>query len=190
MDKPEVIMELIAQLIGLLAMVFNILSYQQKTRGRAIACQLGGALLFSVNFLMLGAIVGGLLNIIAAIRAVVFLNKEKLHADRLSWLAGFVAVYFVCYGLTFTLFGKEPTPVNFLVEFLPVIGMTATTISFRLTDAGAIRKYGLISSPSWLVYNIANFSIGAIICEVLSLCSIVIGMIRLDRNKKEAKKEV
>ena len=61
--------------------------------------------------------------------------------------------------------------------------MIATTISFRLTDAKSIRRYGLISSPSWLVYNIVNFAIGAIICEVLSLCSIVIGMIRLDRNK-------
>jgi len=174
---------LIAQAVGLLAMAFNIFSYQQKTRQRAIAFQLGGALLFSVNFLMLGAIVGGLLNMIAAIRALVFLNKEKLHADHPAWLIGFVGTYLLSYILTFTLFGKEPTAVNFLVEFLPVIGMTATTISFRLSDAKAIRRYGLISSPSWLVYNIANFSVGAICCEVLSLCSILIGMFRLDRQK-------
>lgn len=177
-------MDWIAQIIGLLAMAFNILSYQQKTRNGAIAFQLGGALLFSVNFFLLGAIVGSLLNVVAAVRAVVFLNKEKLKADRLPWLLGFTAVYLLSYVLTFTLFGKEPTIGNLIVEFLPVIGMTATTISFRLSDARAIRRYGLISSPSWLVYNIANVSIGAICCEVLSLCSILIGMVRLDRKQK------
>lgn len=176
-------MELTAQLVGIAAMGFNILSYQQKTRARAIAFQLGGALLFSVNFFLLGAIVGSILNVVAAVRAIVFLNKEKLHADHPLWLAGFVVVYLLSYLFTFTLFGKEPALANLLVEFLPVVGMTATTISFRLQDAKAIRKYGLISSPSWLVYNIANFSIGAIACEVLSLCSIVIGMVRYDRNK-------
>lgn len=176
-------MELIAQTVGIFAMGFNILSYQQKTRSRAIAFQLGGALLFSVNFFMLGAIVGGILNVVAAVRALVFLNKERLKADRLPWLFGFCAVYLLSYVLTFTLFGKEATWGNLFVEFLPVIGMTATTVSFRLSDAKAIRRYGLISSPSWLVYNIANFSIGAIACEVLSLGSILLGMFRLDRQK-------
>jgi hypothetical protein len=180
-------MELTAQLVGIAAMGFNILSYQQKTRSRAIAFQLGGALLFSVNFFLLGAIVGSILNIVAAVRAIVFLNKEKLRADHPLWLAGFVAVYLLSYILTFTLFGKDATAGNLLVEFLPVIGMTATTISFRLQDAKAIRRYGLISSPSWLVYNIANFSIGAIACEVLSLFSIIIGIVRYDR--KETTKE-
>lgn len=173
-----------AQLIGIFAMMFNILSYQQKTRTRAIAFQLGGALLFAVNFLMLGAIVGGILNAVAAIRAVVFLNRDKLQANRVSWLVGFIAVYIASYVLTFTVFDKEPSTLNLLIEILPVIGMTATTISFRLSDAKAIRRYGLISSPCWLIYNIANFSIGAILCEVLSLGSIIIGMLRLDRNAK------
>ena len=177
-------MELTAQIIGIFAMGFNILSYQQKTRLRVIAFQLVGGALFSINFFMLGAIVGGLLNAVAVVRAVVFLNKEKLHADSLPWLLGFIAVYLASYVLTFTAFGKDVTLINLTVEFLPVIGMTATTISFRLSDAKAIRRFGLISSPSWLVYNIVSFSVGAIICEVLSLGSIVIGILRLDRNKK------
>jgi hypothetical protein len=175
-------MNLTAQLIGIAAMGFNILSYQQKTRSRAIAFQLGGALLFSVNFFLLGAIVGSILNIVAAVRAVVFLNKDRLRANHPAWLAGFILVYLLSYVLTFTVFGKEATPVNLLVEFLPVVGMTATTVSFRMSDAKAIRRFGLISSPSWLIYNIANFSIGAIACEVLSLCSIVIGIFRYDRK--------
>ena len=178
-------MYLTAQLIGIAAMGFNILSYQQKTRSRAIAFQLVGSLMFSVNFFLLGAIVGAILNVVSAIRAVVFLNKDKLHANHPAWLAGFILVYLISFILTFTAFGKDPTPMNLLVEFLPVIGMTATTVSFRMSDAKAIRRFGLISSPSWLIYNIANFSIGAICCEVLSLGSILLGMFRLDKKTSE-----
>lgn len=174
---------ILAQVVGLFAMAFNIFSYQQRTQKRAIAFQLGGSVLFAVNYLMLGALVGGILNAIGIVRALVFLNKEKLHATRPPWLIGFTCMYLLSYLLTFTVFGKEPTLFNLIVEFLPVVGMTATTISFRLSDAKAIRRFGLVSSPSWLVYNIVSFSVGAIICEVLSLCSIFIGMLRLDRNK-------
>lgn len=175
--------QIAAQAVGIAAMAFNILSYQQKTRKRVIGFQFFGSLLFAANYFLLGAMVGGILNLVGTVRAIVFINKEKLRADRLPWLLGFTAVYLLSYILTFTVFGKEPTVLNLIVEFLPVVGMTATTISFRLTDAGSIRRYGLISSPSWLVYNIANFSIGAICCEVLSLGSIFIGMFRLDRKK-------
>lgn len=176
-------LELIAQAIGILAMAFNIFSYQQKQQKRVIAFQLVGGLLFSVNFFLLGAMVGAILNVVAVVRAVVFLQKEKLHSNHPAWLLGFTAVYFASYFLTFTVFGKSATAGNLIIELLPVIGMVATTISFRFTDAKTIRRYGLISSPCWLIYNIASFSVGAIICEVLSLCSILIGMLRLDRKK-------
>ena len=175
---------IIAQAVGLLAMAFNILSYQQKTRERAIAFQLCGGSLFAVNFLLLGATTGAILNVIAVIRAIVFLQREKFHTNHPAWLIGFIAAYLVSYAITFTLLGKDPTFSNLIVELLPVIGMTATTLRFRLPDAKAIRRYGLISSPSWLIYNLCCFSGGAIICEVLSLFSILIGMFRLDRQKE------
>lgn len=178
---------LTAQIIGLVAMAFCTLSYQQKTRSRVIAFQLVGTFLFSINFFMLGAILGCILNAVSAIRAVVFLNKEKLRADRHPWLLGFLAVYALSYVLVFTVFGTEPTALNLILEFLPVIGMVAITISFRMTDAKAIRKYALISSPCWLIYNIATLSIGAIVCEVLNLCSIIVGILRFDRTKDPAK---
>ena len=177
--------EIIAQSIGIIAMLFNILSYQSKQQRWIIALQLCGGALFAVNYLLLGATVGGLLNILAAVRAVIFLFKEKLKSDRLPWLFAFVLLYITVYVLNFTLFGKEPTPYNLIIEILPVIGMTALNIGFRLKNASDVRRCGLVSSPAWLIYNIASGSWGAIACEVLTLVSIVIGMIRHDNiNQK------
>ncbi len=177
-------LELFAQAIGLAAMLFNILSYQRKQQKHVIAMQLCGGALFSLNFLLLGAYVGGLMNILAAIRALVFLFREKLKADRLPWLFGFIGLYLGVYILNFTLFGKEPTGRNLIIEILPVIGMTAVSIGFRLKSAAGIRRCALIASPAWLIYNIASGSWGAIICEVLSLASIIIGILRHDKGSR------
>ena len=149
-----------------------------------IALQLIGGALFAINFLMLGALVGGILNILATIRAIVFLFKDKLKADRLPWLFGFVASYIVVYILNFTAFGKEPTAFNLIVEVLPVIGMLALNIGFMLKNASDVRKCGLVSSPAWLIYNIIVGSWGAIACEALTLISIFVGMLRYDNKAK------
>ncbi len=174
--------EIIAQSIGIIAMLFNILSYQSKQQRWVIALQLCGGALFSVNYLFLGAKVGGLLNILAAVRAIIFLFKDKLKADRLPWLFGFVSLYVAVYILNFTLFGKEPTLYNLVIEMLPVIGMTALNIGFRLKNASDVRRCGLVSSPAWLIYNIASGSWGAIACEVLTLGSIFLGILRHDKK--------
>lgn len=176
-------LEMIGQAVGIVAMAFNILSYQQKNQKTVIGFQFFGSVLFALNYLMLGALVGGILNIIGIFRALVFLNKQRLQAHKPIWLWGFIVAYLATYVLTFTVFGQEPTVRNLILEALPVIGMTAITVGFRMTDAKAVRRMGLISSPAWLVYNIAAGSIGAICCEVFTLGSILIGMFRLDRQK-------
>ena len=175
--------EIIAQIIGILAMAFNVLSYQGKSQKTVIALQLFGGTLFAVNFLMLGATVGGLLNIIAAVRAILFWFKDKLKTDNLYWFVGFIASYGAVYVLNFTVFGKQVTAYNLLIELLPVVGMIALTIGFRLKKAADIRKCGLVSSPAWLIYNLAANSWGAIICETLTLISIFVGMFRHDKTK-------
>lgn len=176
--------EIIAQAVGIVAMAFNILSYQGKKQSTVILLQLFGGSLFAVNYLMLGATVGSILNIVGAVRAIVFLFKDKLKTDRLPWFIAFVTVYIAVYVLNFTVFGKDVTPRNLLVEILPVIGMVALTIAYRMKNAADVRKFGLISSPAWLTYNIVVGSWGAILCEIITLFSILIGIFRHDKVKK------
>ena len=178
-------LEWIAQIIGIVAMGIIILSYQQKKQSTVIAFQLFGSALFAINFFMLGAIMGGLLNFIAIIRAIVFLNKKKLNSNNIWWTIAFECIYLISYALTFTVFEKPFNLTNIIVEILPIIGMTATTLAYRHEDSSKTRKYGLINSPLWLIYNFINFSVGAIIGEVLSLVSIILGIIRLDLKKEK-----
>lgn len=176
--------DIVAQGIGIVAMLFNILSYQQKSSRGVITMQLFGGALFAVNFFMLGAIMGGLLNVIAVFRAIVYSNKEKFKAGSKAWIYFFIALYVASYLLTFTVFGKAFTLGAAILELLPVIAMTAATFGFYVNKAAFIRKMGLICCPSWLIYNICNLAVGAIVCEAVSICSVIIGIIRLDIKKK------
>ncbi len=175
---------IIAQSIGIVAMGINIFSFQQKEQRRLIIMQFFGASLFAVNMFMIGATVGGFLNLIGAFRAIVYANKQKFHAENKLWFIGFFGLYILSYVLTFTVFPKEPTPLNLLVEFLPIVGMTASHIGFISPSAKTVRKLGLVSSPSWMTYNIVNMAIGGIVCEIFCMISIIIGIIRLDIRKE------
>lgn len=178
-------LEIVAQAISIAAMAVYFLSYQQKKQRNAIFFQLIATSLFSVSFFMLGAMMGAILNLISAVRAVLFMYKKQLKTDNNIWLVGFMAVYALSYVLSFTLFGKEFTTLNAIIEILPVIGMVATTFGFRAKSARAVRISGLVNEPVWFVYNVYSFSIGAIACNVFSICSILIGMFRLDKDKKD-----
>ena len=177
--------EITAQTFGILGMICNILVFQQKTHKRVLVWQFFAALVFAVNYFMLGAVVGGMLNTIGALRSVVFFFKEKTKANSIFWLVFFICAFSISYPLAFMTFGKEPTLINFIIEILPVVAMIIATISLRLGSANAVRKLGLISSPMWLTYNCFSGSIGAITSEILNLISIVVGIIRFDIMRKK-----
>ncbi len=177
-------MELTAQILSIFGMAVNILSYQMKKQRDIIFMQFMAALLFSISFFFMGAITGALLNIVSVGRGLVFSNKKFFRADKIGWVFGFIAAYIVMFVLTFTTFGKDPTARNIIIELIPVIGTITFTFGFYLKDAGTVRKLALVNSPCWLVYDIIEFSLGGIICEVISLISIVVGMFRHDRKKQ------
>ena len=96
--------------------------------------QLFGGALFFINFLLLGAITGAVMNVLAVIRAVLFLYKDKLHINDKLLVYGLIGAFAVSYVLTFTVFGIKPTFPNLMREFLPVIGMSAATVSFNMKN--------------------------------------------------------
>ena len=181
---------IIAQAIGIIAMCAIISSYQFKSRRNVILAQLTGVALFTVNMFMIGALMGGLLNSIAIVRALVYLKIEKIKINPRLLQGIFISLYVISYILAFTVFGKEPNAKNLIIELLPVIGMTALTFGFAGKSAKEIRFYSFINSPCWLIYNSVNFAIGGILCEVFSLISNGYAFFRYDLKKSPDKSDV
>lgn len=177
--------EIIAQIIGIFGMASNILSYQFKNKLKILIFQMCGAAFFSINFFLLGAIAGAVVNIINVALSLVFMYKDKTHAYHIAWSIGFSVLYVSAYVLSFLVFGVEPTAKNLITEFFPLIGAITTVISYRIKNASAIRKIGLIRSPAWLTYDILTFSIGGILCEIFTLISIITAILRYGEGKRK-----
>ncbi len=178
-------MTLIAQMIGIIAMAANIVSYQFRKPSSIMLSQLIGSALFSVNFLMLNATTGAMLNLIGIFRALVYLNQHKIKLRKGYLIAIFILFYVISYACGFLLFQKEPTLPNLIVEVLPVIGMSAITVGFSANNARLIRFLGLVNSPCWLIYNVICFSVGGILCETFALISILSAFVRHDLKGKK-----
>ncbi|MBQ2809375.1 MAG: YgjV family protein [Clostridia bacterium] len=182
-------MEILAQAFGIVGMIFNIIVFQQRKQKNVLIFQFLAALTFALNYLLLGAMVGGLLNIVGALRALVFFFEEKTHAREIPWLVAFIVMFSASYPLTFLVFDTPVSTKSLIIEVLPVIAMIVATISLRLGKARAVRAFGLISSPLWLIYNCFSGSIGAVASEILNLISIIVGIVRLDIKKENREKQ-
>ena len=179
-------MEFFAQAVGIVAMFFFIFSYQQKNAKSIITWQMIGTLLFTINFFLLGEYLGAILNFIGFVRAVLFLQKKKLHTDSIGWLIGFTLAYLGAYALTFTVFGTEPTMPNFLLQCCPVLGMFFQHLGLRHEDTRKIRALCLVGSASWLIFNCVVFALGALLCETFNIISILVAFARFNKKTQES----
>ena len=74
-------MEITAQIIGIIGSALTIISYQCKKPKTLIMLQGAGGLMFAINFFMLGAYTGALLNLVNVVRSISFAkikSKNKL----------------------------------------------------------------------------------------------------------------
>lgn len=156
----------ICQTIGLIGSVLMILSFQCKKPKKLIIMQSFGGLMFAVNFFMLGAYTGSILNGVNVIRGVAF---TKIKKKTLLTPVTIILIYIIATALTY----------NGWLSLFVFIAQSAGTITFYINTDKAIKLGNLfITSPLWLIYNIVNGSIGGILCESFVITSIIIYIIR------------
>ena len=174
---------IIAQTLGIFGCGLNVISYQQKRKFVLAMCQLFGCILFAVHFFMLGQYVASMMNVIAFLRAVIFLRN---YTKRTRWalVAALMALCVISYVLNFTVFKMEWNTANALLQTIPVLAMFFAILAMSMENAKLVRRFSLIASPLWLINNIIVKSWGGIACEAISLVSIFIGMLRHDIKKK------
>ena len=176
-------MEIFAQFLGFLGLGLILLSFQFPRQKTVIRVQLYSSLVFSVHYLLLGAVTGALLNLIGICRALIFSNRERPWAQKKWWLPLFCASYCIVYILMFALWGMEANARNIFLELLPVIGSLATTIGFHL-DNLTMRRLALVNGATWVIYAAICGSIGGALTEVVGIISVLIGMYRLKHTAK------
>ena len=163
--------ELLAQIIGIIAMIINVFSFQFKNKKHLIFVLGIGSFLFAVSFIMLGDFASAGFNMVNIFRAVTAVNK-KTHNK----------VFFVINCLLY--FAAAVFTYHSPWTFILMSSQLVSTYVHWWRDAVFVRKAQLLYiSPVWLINNIfITFSLGGIICEAFSMLSVLVSFVRYGKN--------
>lgn len=166
-------MDILPQIIGLLAVATFLISYQQKKRLHIILLNTVSRCLYILQYILLGAFSGAILDVLGAISSVIAGKKHtafiKKHTNAV--LVSINACILIV-GVIIAFVNKNP------LDLLPVAGVLLHTSAFWISDEKIIRRVSLLGSPFWFIYNLASRAYGSAIGDVLTMCSIVIAMVR------------
>ena len=167
-------LEIISQIIGILALCVTIICYQFNDQKKILIMQIIASVLFMTNLALRDAMAGALLNIHGICRALVFYQRGRYKwAESPLWAVFFSILAVVCVAVTW----KSP------LDILPAVGMIFTTVAYYLTDPKWIRRLTLPSPPMWFVYHLSSGNIGGVLNEIFVIASIVTAMFRYDFRK-------
>ena len=170
----------VPQAIGIAAVITFLLSYQQKRRQHIILLNVISRVLYIVQYCLLGAFSGAVLDVLGAITSVVaekkntpFLARHRRAAILLS-CATMTAVGLLLY--------------ESWLSLLPIAGVLLHTGAFWLEDERKIRRLSLLGSPFWFVYNFASRAYGSAVGDLLTMLSIILAMLRYRKGTDAASK--
>lgn len=170
-------MEKLAFVVGLVAVVVYLLGYQQKKRNRIILFNATSRVLYIVQYMLLSAYEGAVLDVAGTISSFLAQKKNVSFIKKhVKWFVIGVNLLIIAMGL---LLYKN------VFSLLPIIGVLLHTSAFWLDDEKRIRRVSFLGCPFWLVYNFVSGAYGSCIGDILSMASIGIAMVRYDLKKIE-----
>ena len=169
---------ILAEAVGVVALVTGVISYQMNTHKKIAALKAACEGFFAVHFFMLAAYPGSAMNLIGAIRDVVFLFCVEKHKPVIPFVAVFSIAMTVCCALTW----------QGAISILAVGGKLCTTVAFAVKNPKFVRLLTAPSCVMWIIYDCVIFSVPGILIESFGLVSIIIGYFRYDFKKDRSAK--
>ena len=171
--------EILIQGIGVLGILASILSFQCRKHSRILALRTANELLFAVQYAMLGAYTGMAMNLVGCVRNTVFSAQVRRGQSTQATRLAFSALFLIMTALTWA--GPK--------SLLSGVAKVVSTYAYGSSNTALVRLMILFTSTCWLIYNAAVGSYAGVACEGFTLCSIVVGMIRLDLPAWRAKRK-
>lgn len=160
---------ILIQIIGACGILCSIISFQCKSHGRILFFRTMNEFLFGIQYVLLGAYTGAGMNLIGCIRNIVFAKQVKDGKKTVISRVLFCVLFIVMVTLTWD------GPKSILVGLAKV----ASTFAYGCKNTVLMRFVILATSTSWLIYNYTVGSMAGVLCEVFTLGSIVVALVRI-----------
>lgn len=157
-----------AQFLGLIYAIFLILSNYGKTTKQILYLQTISFLFKAIHYYLLGGISGFLTSLISMIRnIIIYKTKNK------TLTIIFIIIYIIIGIIT----------LKSIFTILPVIATITYTIIITKNNPKYLRYGTLITSITWLIYNIYIMSYSTIVLQTIMIISNIIAIIKLDKKQ-------
>lgn len=155
----------IGQILGLIALIILIISFQINNKGKLLRLQIFSSLFFAMQYLFLGAINGFLMNLMTCIRNIIFTKSKNIIFLIIIILAMVILSIFSYDGL---------------ISILPGIAVILYSISLWQKNLTITRIVEIISCSLFIIYNIKYYAIAGLISTILELIFAFIAIYRFD----------
>lgn len=175
---PEFLQNLLdpIQLIGYVGTACALISYQCKKNRSYFLLQMGCSIAFTLQFLLLNAWVGMLLNVFGTLRGIFLSLGDK--CKHTAYLVLLEACFLGSCLAAPLFFGEK-----WWMAGIMLIAQGVGTLAMWTRNGKTIRIAQVsVVSPIWIVHNVYYFSIGGIICETFNICSVIISFIRFKKR--------
>lgn len=166
---------LIAQILGFIGIAFITAGMQLNKYGQIVFCEIANSMLCAIHYLLLGGYTGMCICFASCFTYAVYWHRNKNGKSTF--------MFQIVFGIMFVLL----TLISWNSHFsaFVMVAKLISAVSLGINNPRIIRILKLISFPCWLVYDIYVGSISGIVGDVMSIASVVVGIVRLDILKKE-----
>ena len=165
----------IGQIMGIIALVILIVSFQINNKKRLLTLQIFSSLFFALQYLFLGAISGCLMNLMTSIRNIVFRKFKNV----------ICLIIIIAIMITMSIFSY-----NGLISLLPGIAVIIYSIALWQDNLTITRITEVISCLLFIIYNIKFYAISGIISTIIEMVFAMIAIYRFDLRKEPEKEKV
>lgn len=163
-------MALAAQIIGFVGLALSIIAFQFKKHKQIVLLKLSSELVFSIQYILLGAWTGAVLDLISVIRNFLFYKFVKKGISTTPVIVVFGVFVVVTGFVTF----------DGVMSLLPIGSKLLTTVSYGMKNEKWLRIITLPSCILWIIYNLSVGSYAGALTDTMTLASLLIAMYKFD----------
>ena len=163
---------IIAQIIGGIALIVLIVSFQKSEKKKLLKYQMFSSLLYAIQYVLLGAYTGSLMNLICMVRNFIF-NKYENKRPPLYLLIIIITL----------MVGFSTISYEGLISLLPMIAVVLYSIAIWDGNLKKVRIVEIISCLLYIIYNIKVQAYTGLIATVIEMLGAMVAIYRFNIKK-------
>lgn len=169
----------VANIVGGVGMLVLLLCYQYNDIRKVLLTKFSADCLWSVHYFLIGGYSAMIVNIICAIREIIYIFDKKPKRRKI-WLAIFLIVGWIISYFRWT----------GIVSILPTMVFTIAAYSFWQTNVNVTRCLAIVTACTMFTYDIFAKSYIGMVSESLTVVSVILALVKDARIKRKLKSNI